>query len=112
MGLKWTTWKKLAYSDKYYNIPKYDGPACYQLRIGGPRGGNSHTVYVGETKDLNYRIRTYAVGGSHIAVKILLEMRQGNMIEYKYTPAATKDVAKKIQDYLKDNYPDAFAWNS
>jgi len=111
LGLKWSTWKKLAYSNKYYNIPKYDGSACYQLRITGPRGGNSHTVYVGETENLNDRIYSYAVSGSHIAVKILLELRQGNVIEYRYTPTTSQSIAKKIQDYLKDNYPDKFPWN-
>ncbi len=111
MGVKWSTWKKLAYSNKFYNIPKYDGPACYQLRICGPRGGNAYTVYVGETKNLYIRMSSYATRGSQLQVKILLEMRQGNVLEYKYTPTKTKELAKKIQDYFIDNYPDEFPWN-
>ncbi len=48
----WTDWRKIADRRSWYDDTlDWDGPACYELAIGGPRGGNLKIVYLGETSN-------------------------------------------------------------
>lgn len=64
---RWTRWRKIA--DRKYSYPVksyWNGPACYELAIAGPRGGRLKIVYVGETNNLVGRMEEYADRGSHL----------------------------------------------
>ena len=55
----WTNWRKIAEKGTWCDDElDYDGPACYELAVGGPRGGDIRPVYVGET--VNERTRVIA----------------------------------------------------
>ncbi len=74
----WTQWRKIA--DRNYlfdDVLDWDGPACYELAVGGPRGGNLRIVYTGETKSENRRVIAYASHGSHLAKIIEWYLKQG-----------------------------------
>lgn len=44
---KWTNWRLIADKKYWYDDQlDWDGPACYELVIAGPRGGNRQTMYV------------------------------------------------------------------
>ena len=57
----WTRWRKIAESNQWFDEHfDYEGPACYELGTGGPRGGAIQIHYVGETKSERSRIQCYA----------------------------------------------------
>jgi len=63
----WTDWRKVADKKSWYDDQlDWDGPACYELAIGGDRGGNIKIVYVGETGNERRRVIAYASHGSHL----------------------------------------------
>jgi hypothetical protein len=64
----WTEFRKIAESSTWYDDEfDWEGPACYELAIAGPRGGGLRPVYVGETKNEKKRIAAYASHGSHLS---------------------------------------------
>ncbi len=94
------------YIDAEYD---YDGPACYELGLFGPRGGNKRWVYVGETNNEMRCIKGYAKNGSHLADLINAELKAGWHLYYQSHAFPTKELAKRRQDQLLAmyNYP----WN-
>lgn len=93
----------------YINSFDYDGPACYELGLGGPRGGNLHWKYVGETINERKRMTCYARHGSHLSELIDHALADGWYLYYKAHAFPTKELAKQKQDrFLREyNYP----WN-
>src|SRR5438477_13024542 len=40
----WTSWRRIANRREWFDDAlDWDGPACYELGLGGPRGGVRHT---------------------------------------------------------------------
>jgi len=75
---RWTKPRLIAYKSEWYEDPfDYDGPACYQLGTGGPRGGDIQWHYVGEKSNERQRISIYARSGSHLSEIIDYHLRQG-----------------------------------
>ena len=111
LPLSWTSWKCLADNNEIFDLPEYSGSGCYVLGFGGSRRGNFKTRYIGETSDIRRRMNDHASGRSHCNVRILMELRQGYYMFYRYTKTRSKPDAKKIQDTLCDRYPEKFPWN-
>src|SRR5574337_2025800 len=98
---KWTAWRKLADKKHWYDDDfDYDGPACYELGIGGPRRGNIQTVYVGETSNEKSRLYSYARYGSHLSPIIDAHLRKGYTLYYRAQALPLKKDAVKMQNSL------------
>ena len=108
--MTWTEWRALASGAQWYpEILVYDGPACYELALGGPQGGQLQTVYVGETENEMRRMAQYGQHGSHLADMIADALRKGWTLYYRGWAASSKADSKQKQDGLlaKFRYP----WN-
>lgn len=108
--MRWTNWRKIADKDHWYGESlDWDGPACHELGIRGPRGGNHRTVYVGETMNEKRRILTYAKNGSHLAEIIDNHLDQGWHLWYHAILTQTKEKAVLLQNNLLAKY--SYEWN-
>lgn len=94
------------YTDALYD---YDGPACYELGLFGPRGGRERWMYVGETSNEMSRIKCYARNGSHISELIDAALEEGWHLYYQSHAFPTKELAKRRQDKLLATYD--YPWN-
>ena len=57
-NMGWSAWRLLAQADDWYpDAIDWDGPACYELALGGPRGGDLETMYIGE--GINVSVEAY-----------------------------------------------------
>ncbi len=98
---RWTGWRKIADKKEWYSDSfDWEGPACYELAIAGPRGGNLKIVYVGETVNEKKRISTYARHGSHLSEIINWHLNRGWCLFYHARIAASKEAAVKMQNSL------------
>lgn len=76
--MAWTRWRLIAYKKSWYiDAFDWDGPACYELALAGPRRGNLRIVYIGETANEKKRLSTYARSGSHLYKEIEMALRDG-----------------------------------
>jgi hypothetical protein len=99
----WTQWRKIADARSWYSADlDWDGPACYELAIAGPQGGDLRPVYVGETKSERKRIAAYASHGSHLSTIIEDHLRRGWSLWYRAQAMQTKAAAIAMQDGLLD----------
>lgn len=107
----WTEWKRLAAKSAWFDddFDDYNRPACYELALAGPRGGDLDIMYVGETKHEKTRIKEYAARGSHLSAEIDRELRNGWTLWYRAQAKDTKAQAKAMQDRLLAEY--AYPWN-
>ena len=97
----WTKWRKIANRLIWYDEAlDWDGPACYELAIAGPRGGDLRTVYVGETANERSRVAAYARSGSHLAEIIGDHLRRGWCLFYRARAMASKAAAVRMQNQL------------
>lgn len=106
----WTGWRKLA--DKRHWYPDcfdWEGPACYELAIAGPRGGDLKPVYVGETVNEKARMCAYARNGSHLSAIIDQHLKQGWCLFYRSQTAESKKAAVIMQNDLLKQYD--YDWN-
>ena len=87
----------------------HDGPACYEIGTGGPRGGRIQWHYVGETNNERRRMGDYGHRGSHLKRFIDWHIRQGWCIYYRATACPTKELARQMQDNLLRRYE--YDWN-
>lgn len=109
--MSWTEWRFLANAEEWSNGElDWDGPAVYELGIGGPCGGDIRIMYVGETAGENVRLVAYASGRSHIEHYVDDALRNGWTLYYRASARPTKEDAKRTQDNLlnKHSYP----WNT
>ena len=107
----WTKWRKIADRKEWYGDElDWTGPACYQLAIAGPRGGDLRIVYVGETKNEATRVIAYATHGSHLSVIIESHPRKGWILWYRATATRTKAEAVAMQNRLLDRFD--YDWNA
>lgn len=106
----WTQWREIADRNHWYSdMLDWDGPACYELAIGGPRGGNLEIVYVGETVNEKRRVAGYASHGSHLARIIASHLRDGWHLFYRAQAKGSKEKAVRMQNYLLGKYD--YDWN-
>lgn len=106
----WTAWRKIADRKHWYGEElDWDGPACYELAIGGPRRGNLEIVYVGETSNEKRRVATYASNGSHLAIVVASHLREGWHLYYRAQAKNSKGDAKAMQDRLLGRFD--YPWN-
>jgi hypothetical protein len=99
--MAWTKPRLLAYKNDWYDaILDHDGPACYEIGTGGPRGGNIEWHYVGETVNEKARMSRYGRDGSHLSKMINYHLKQGWHIYYRASTCASKEAAKQMQDNL------------
>ena len=107
---RWTQWRKIA-DQKYWYAEALDwnGPACYELAIAGPRRGSLHIVYVGETSNESKRIIAYAKHGSHLSKIVHSHLVDGWHLYYHARTAATKEEAVQTQDRLLARWD--YDWN-
>jgi hypothetical protein len=106
----WTAWRKIADRYEWYSAGfDYDGPACYELGTGGPRGGSIQPHYVGETGNERSRIQCYARDGSHLSDLIDDHLKRGWCLYYRARACATKADAKRMQDNLLARF--TYDWN-
>ena len=97
----WTQWRKVADRNHWYDDAlDWDGPACYELAIGGPRGGNLRIVYVGETISESRRVIAYASYGSHLSKIIEWHLKQGWHLHYRAQTKNSKREAVRMQNNL------------
>jgi|SRR3989344_1961100 len=106
----WTKWRKLAEGKEWHNdLFDWDGPACYELAIAGPRGGDREIMYVGETDNEKRRMSQYGSYGSHIRKEIDSHLKHSCVLWYRAQAFDTKKKAKVFQDSLLDKYD--YPWN-
>lgn len=107
---RWTEWRKLADSRHWYPEElTWDGPACYELGIGGPRKGAMRTVYVGETDNERRRLSCYARSGSHLAELIDAHLDEGWCLYYRAQARPSKREALAMQNRLLARF--WYEWN-
>jgi len=107
---RWTSWRKIADSRSWYSESlDWDGPACYELAIAGPRYGKLRIVYVGETSNERRRVVAYAQHGSHLSEIIHSHLRQGWCLYYRARIANTKKHAVEMENNLLREYD--YDWN-
>jgi hypothetical protein len=106
----WTRWRKIADRHNWFSDDlDWDGPACYELGIAGPRGGNLKIVYVGETSNEKRRVATYASSGSHLAEIIEKHLKDGWHLFYRAQIKASKKDAVRMQNGLLEKFD--YDWN-
>jgi hypothetical protein len=106
----WTSWRKIADRSQWYPEQlDWEGPACYELAIAGPRGGDLRIVYVGETSNERQRAVAYASHGSHLSEIIHAHLRRGWHLFYRAWGASSKAAAVRMQDNLLMKWD--YDWN-
>ena len=106
----WTQWRKIADRNYWFDdVLDWDGPACYELAVGGPRGGNLRIVYVGETKSESRRVIAYALHGSHLAKIIEWHLKRGWHLFYRAQTKNSKREAVRMQNNLLAEFD--YDWN-
>lgn len=106
----WTRWLRIATRDEWFDDAlDWDGPACYELGLGGPRSGVKHIVYVGETINERRRVATYARSGSHLATIIRSHLKDGWVLYYRAQSKRSKAAARRMQNSLLSRYE--YDWN-
>jgi hypothetical protein len=105
----WTRWRRIANSREWFDDElDWDGPACYELGIGGARRVK-HITYVGETANEKKRVAAYARSGSHLAKIVASHLRDGWWLYYRAQAMRSKTAAKRMQDSLLREYD--YDWN-
>lgn len=108
--MRFTNWRRLADNRAWYKDDfDYDGPACYELGTGGPRGGQIESHYVGETKNERQRMSAYANHGCHLSPIIDDHLRLGWTLYYRAIACSSKREAKRLQDKLLGKF--SYDWN-
>ena len=106
----WTDWRKIADRRAWYDQAlDWNGPACYELAIAGPHGGDLRIVYVGETANERTRVADYARSGSHLAEIIDDHLRRGWSLFYRARATPSKVTAVRMQNQLLSKF--VYDWN-
>ena len=106
----WTVFRLLADKKHWYDeILDWDGPACYELAIAGPRGGNLRIVYIGETSNEKKRMASYARSGSHLANEIDWHLKEGWYLWYRACGCNSKKEAIAMEESMLKKFK--YDWN-
>lgn len=107
----WTKPRVLAFKNTWFDDNfDYDGPACYELGTGGPRGGSIKWHYVGETVGERKRMSEYGRSGSELGSVIRWHLKEGWYLYYCSQACTSKRGAKKMQDSLLSRF--TYDWNA
>lgn len=107
---RWTNFRKIADRRHWFDDElDWDGPACYELGIGGPRGGGIRIVYVGETSNEKRRVAAYACHGSHLSKIVASHLRDGWCLYYRACALKSKRAAVIMQNNLLARWK--YDWN-
>jgi GIY-YIG catalytic domain-containing protein len=107
---RWTNWRKIATRRDWFDDElDWDGPACYELALAGPRRGGLLIVYVGETLNEKRRVATYARHGSHLSEIINNHLRGGWYLYYRACAVSSKSAAVAMQNNLLAQWE--YDWN-
>ena len=110
MMAAWTNWRKVSDRKYWYGDDlDWNGPACYELAITGPRGGGLRIVYVGETRNEKMRLIAYASYGSHLSEVINWHLNQGWNLYYRAQLKKSKETAVRAQNRLLHKFE--YGWN-
>lgn len=97
--MRWTGFRLLASHDAWFsNSLDHDGPAVYELAIGGPAGGDMRIVYVGETANERARLASYGRDGSPLSEIIWWHLKQGWHLYYRAVAMPSKALAAAIAE--------------
>jgi GIY-YIG domain-containing protein len=108
--MSWTQWRLLAKPNEWFDDGfDYDGPCCYELGTGGPRGGSIQPHYVGETSNEERRMSQYGRDGSHLSEIIKWHLKQGWCIYYRSYAVRSKAEAVQMQKRMLDKFK--YDWN-
>lgn len=108
--MRWTNWRILLKPGVDFEPDlDYEGPACYELGVGGARGGGIRPYYVGETCNERARMNQYARDGSHNNGPIGEVLRAGKCLYYRACAMSSKQEAKSMQDRMLRKYK--YEWN-
>lgn len=108
--MPWTKWRLLAKGSEWYDESlSYDGPACYELSIAGPRGGDRRVVYCGHTLNEQKRMSSYGRDGSHLADTIRWHLSKGWSLYYHSQSCESKVAAEDMERRLLARY--SYDWN-
>jgi len=108
--MSWTNWRLIADKRTWYSDElDWEGPACYELALAGPRGGDLREVYVGETKNEKKGLAAYAKHGSHLSKIIDADLRRGWTLWYHATALDTKEDAVAMQNRMLKRW--RYDWN-
>jgi hypothetical protein len=106
----WTRWQKIADRTHWYDDAlDWEGPACYELGIAGPRGGDLRIVYCGETINEKRRIIAHASHGSHLSKIIKYHLKIGWNLFYRAQTKNLKRDAIRTQNALLAQFK--YDWN-
>jgi GIY-YIG domain-containing protein len=107
----WTSWRLLAQGQDWFD-EEFDneGPCCYELGTGGPRGGSIRQHYVGETANERKRMSEYGRDGSHLSKIIRWHLREGWCLYYRSWAVNSKAQAFAKQNALLAQYE--YDWNT
>lgn len=109
--MSWTNWRLLADRSTWYSDSfDHDGAACYELTIGGPRGGNLQDAqYVGHTGNERQRMSNYGRDGSHLAKIVADHLKRDWFLYYRAWTCSSKKAAEQMERRLLSqcDYP----WN-
>jgi len=106
----WTRWRLLARGKEWYShLLDYDGPSCYELGTGGPRGGAIQPHYIGETMNERARMKQYAAHGSHLSETIDWHLRQGWCLYYRGYQVGSKVEAVEMETRMLAGFK--YDWN-
>lgn len=108
--MAWTSWRKLAIKGEWFDDKfDYDGPACYQLALRGPRGGRHTIVYCGHTVNEERRMQTYGRAGSHLAQPIQQHLRDGWALYFRGWCCKSKESAEAMERRMLGKFD--YDWN-
>jgi hypothetical protein len=106
----WTGWKMLAQGRDWFDDDlDHEGPAIYELALGGSRGGIHHIVYVGETKNLCARMTAYGQHGSHLEKEIRVHLHRGFTIYFRARTCTSKRAAVALENQYLARFD--YDWN-
>jgi len=106
----WTRWRLLARGREWFDhLLDYDGPSCYELGTGGPRGGGIQQHYIGETMNEQARMTRYARSGSHLAKIIEWHLKQGWCLYYRGYQVSSKAEAVAMERSMLKRF--RYDWN-
>jgi hypothetical protein len=106
----WTRARLLAYKNEWYDDKiDCDGPVCYMLGTGGPRGGDIKWHYIGHTKNERRRMSCYGRDGSHLSDIIRKNLQAGWHLYYRSWAFDTKADAAAMEVRMLSRWK--FDWN-
>lgn len=104
-------WWFLADEDEWEEPPTDDGPGVYKLGVGGPRGGNVVSVYIGYASDVRAELLKHGKEQTGLKAKIRAAFGRGQVLYCKVAHTDDTDEARQFKQDELDTKPHQYAWN-